>query len=490
MPRLFGGHLLSWCAGKLSAARLQYLATCAGDDGFAHPVIARLAGLWPDLNARASLIRPLQTTGAPRLITAYPGEFANSPALPSTWFRALHQQPPHEFRMRLGADKVKLRSFWQNFGSRPAGADAVANRPNFGSMDSHSPQTTPAGCAISVASLVGNGEANLAKFTCASHAQRSGQGDDSLFWHRVLEDLNAPGAGSAGGRAVARDRDGTRWGGALLFVKCDEDARANDFGLARFSACNEALPDCLANRASRPFTDLTEGAAWRPGERVPFDACKARARGPNHPPAASARFCHRFFFPADIVHLLECKGVAPLVFGPVIMRSLADVRIGPNNEQRLGRINERRQRFYDARPGPHRPPKIMLNSCTRGGWENLAGPARKAAKVRGAALFFKDLVLHFCAAGSPRSAQVRGVVAALDTVYEVLCDAPMRPSFATVARARQLVMEFGAAYQRLRELSRRAGVCGFAATPKVHKVQHLPLLTACINPVRVQVYAE
>ncbi len=32
--------------------------------------------------------------------------------------------------------------------------------------------------------------------------------------------------------------------------------------------------------------------------------------------------------------------------------------------------------------------------------------------------------------------------------------------------------------------------CAFPVTPKTHKVQHLPLLTACINPVRVQMYSE
>ena len=52
------------------------------------------------------------------------------------------------------------------------------------------------------------------------------------------------------------------------------------------------------------------------------------------------------------------------------------------------------------------------------------------------------------------------------------------------------VYGFLAAYQRMREQSRRSGVYAFAITPKTHKVQHLPKLTTCINPVRVQVYSE
>ena len=35
------------------------------------------------------------------------------------------------------------------------------------------------------------------------------------------------------------DRGGTLWRFALLFVKSDEDARCNDFGLTHFSGANE-----------------------------------------------------------------------------------------------------------------------------------------------------------------------------------------------------------------------------------------------------------
>ena len=38
---------------------------------------------------------------------------------------------------------------------------------------------------------------------------------------------------------TGRDRGGTLWRFALLFVKSDEDARCNDFGLTHFSGANE-----------------------------------------------------------------------------------------------------------------------------------------------------------------------------------------------------------------------------------------------------------
>ena len=59
-----------------------------------------------------------------------------------------------------------------------------------------------------------------------------------------------------------------------------------------------------------------------------------------------------------------------------------------------------------------------------------------------------------------------------------------------VARLRVVCLAMGAAYMRLRNLSMRAGLLHFKITPKVHKVQHIPLLASCINPRFVQNYAE
>ena len=440
----------------------------------------------------------------PQLVSEFPGEFVSHGLLPSTWFGLLHRYR-HEFRLRLGADRAKLRSFWHNFMGRPSNRDVRDNHPVVGGMDIDTLETvvpftlhadagpyskTSAVYCVSCSSLVGLGEAKLTNFLCASYVQRSGGGDDTLWWQRLIDDLIALGSGVVEGKEVARDSDGTLWRVALLFVKCDEDVRANDFGLSHFASRNEVCPDCLANRTTRPFTDMGEGASWRPGEDMAFILYKARAREPNHPLVASSFFCHRFFFPIDMMHLLECKGVAPVTFGSVLAWLLSDARVGANREQRLAAINAHREEFYNARPGSHRLPNIMEGSCKRDGWANLAGPAFKAAKVRGSAPFFRFIAHRYCTTMHVRDATLRAVVAALDDLYNELYDAPMFPPDPTVARVRQLCLDFGKAYQRMRELSRRSGIYAFAVTPKTHKVQHIPKLATCINPVRVQVYAE
>ena len=53
---------------------------------------------------------------------------------------------------------------------------------------------------------------------------------------------------------------------------------------------------------------------------------------------------------------------------------------------------------------------------------------------------------------------LNGLVVALDELYNVLYAAPMFPPPAVVMRVRELCLDFGKAYQRMRELSRRSGL--------------------------------
>ena len=81
-------------------------------------------------------------------------------------------------------------------------------------------------------------------------------------------------------------------------------------------------------------------------------------------------------------------------------------------------INARREAFYERRPGSNRLPKIRLTSCTRDGWGNLSGPAYKAAVVRQAAPFSRELVRHYCRTENTRDRMLRQVCTALDQLYD------------------------------------------------------------------------
>ena len=82
-----------------------------------------------------------------------------------------------------------------------------------------------------------------------------------------------------------------------------------------------------------------------------------------------------------MIHLLECKGVVPVMFGSCMDSLLADPRVGNNKDERLEAINGIRENLYTNDPGAHRLPNIYMSNCTRDGWANLAGPAYKAANI-------------------------------------------------------------------------------------------------------------
>ncbi len=161
--------------------------------------------------------------------------------------------------MRLGAERGKIRSFWAQLLSRPANQDVKNDHPivggkHFNFLETVIPFTIHADAGpfskktacyvVSCASLLGIGEAKLTKFACASYVQGAGGRGDESWWGHLLADFLALGSGVVNGREVARDADGNLWRAALLFVKCDEDVRANDFGLTHFSGANEVCPDC------------------------------------------------------------------------------------------------------------------------------------------------------------------------------------------------------------------------------------------------------
>ena len=104
------------------------------------------------------------------------------------------------------------------------------------------------------------------------------------------------------------------WKFVLLVAKMDEEARCNEFGRAHYSA-DMPCSECLCDRNDRPFTDLSAGAAWRETERLPWEACKARARVPWHPLVVSHFCCSRYTFFLDLMHVMDCKGVAASVWG-------------------------------------------------------------------------------------------------------------------------------------------------------------------------------
>lgn len=503
ISKLMGGLLRDWCDGLLSASRLQQCASDCVSDGFLHPMVSRMSRVGGGQHAQEGLLRLLSLCGVPQHLAHFPGETISEAMLPSSWIRLLAEYP-HEFKLRLGADRRKLQDFWADFLGRPANREVRLQHPVLCGLTSEElsnvvpltlhadagPYSKTSSCyCISFSGLLAVGDEQLVKYLCSSHIKGEG-GRIDTFWAHLISDFTALGCGKVGGCEIARDAEGNLWRFALLYCKSDEEARCNDFGFAHFSAAAEICSECLANRTNRPFTDLRESAAWRPSENMDFATYKMRVRVPPHPLCDSAFFCHRNFFVLDFMHLADCKGVAALTFGGVLMHLLRDARLGQSKAARLDRINAERQAHYNQRPGVATLPRIMMGNVVQAGWGDLHGPAYKAANTRQASPFFRELVHKFCVSGSPCDQCLRSVVASLDNVYAVLYSAGAFLTQDSMETLRAHVLEFGLSYQRLRELSRRSEVSAFPVRPKIHKFQHIPFLAEFINPRVVQAYGE
>ena len=106
---------------------------------------------------------------------------------------------------------------------------------------------------------------------------------------------------------------------------------------------------------------------------------------PHHPLVAS--IFHRFFFPTDYMHAMDCKGCAQLTYGGVLGRLTSLTDLGPNVNARLRLINRERIKWYGEHPDMHRLPCIRVASLKSDIWWNLSGKVFKAAICRHASVF-------------------------------------------------------------------------------------------------------
>jgi len=495
------GQLVAWSDGLSSAAALQRQMSYAVRDGLRHPMVERFANVAPDQHSHAGVMSVLAEAGIADLVTRVPVGGVTSVILPSTYVQVLRKHYPREFRLRLGAEPAKVDAFWNNWFASPArrafadqhdvlrGLDAQGARgmvPLTIHEDAGPCSKLKSANCISFSSLLGCGDEKISKFLCSSYIQETGGPREYDIWKVILEDLDMLARGELAGNAPGE----CFWRFVLLFAKSDEDCHANHWGLKHYSDANEICTECLANRTTQPFTNLLHTAEWRPTTLVDKASYIARVRVPLHPLFAS-KYATRYLAFLDIMHLLDCKGVAALVCGGILMRLLVLAKLGHNRQERLDTVNKFMKKWYDDHPRTNRLPPIRLGNLTADGWADLHGPAIKAAATRAAAPAFLAMCNeHLLPAASLADERTCAIIDRLVKIYDILYTETMFMSGPAIELLRGAVLEFGCLYMHLREHARVDNILAWPVKPKVHKLQHVPDIAVIVNPRFCQCYAE
>ena len=166
---------------------------------------------------------------------------------------------------------------------------------------------------------------------------------------------------------------------------------------------------------------------------------------------------------------------------------MTDLRLGANQETRLQTINAHLQAYQRAHPGEgNNLPPLRMENLTSDGWANLSGRVLKAAMIRKAAPFFKDIICHYYPSGSDIDICLRGVVTALDRFYKIIYGQGMFMDDGAVEELRLQCLAHGECYQALREMARRDHRRAWNVTPKCHNFQHIHVFASIMNPRFVQ----
>ena len=137
----------------------------------------------------------------------------------------------------------------------------------------------------------------------------------------------------------------------------------------------------------------------------------------TRPPALGKSIFTRHLLQMDVMHCMDCKGVAAIAYGSFLMYVVGDLRLGANQGERIDRFNTEMDTWYAARPGSNRLPAIKLSDIRKDGWGELHSPAIKAAMTREAAPFFCDLAERlYSAAPTPQEASTTQLLSELKNV--------------------------------------------------------------------------
>ena len=428
-----------------------------------------------------------------------------------TLIKELHRNS-EVFKVRLGARKHKVASFWKDLFSSEQGAELKSLHPHLKDVDVSTLATcipivihedaapftkNKSAATCSWSGLLGVGSEIQSKFIHHSFVKKT---DDtwmasSAVWAQFFDELDLLFTGyDKDGIAFMEDEDGV-WRVCLLFGKGDSEQQVVVYGLPGYSHSGRergVCGYCDADRVEKPFTDLSIAADWRPGERMANALWLARVRKVH--PLSSSRHFHRLFCRLDGMHNLDCKGTAAIVAGSVLAKAIReDNRLGNNIDARLARINEKLREFngsytFSSKINEIRRANLFVKGADQ--WITLHGPTIKAAGTRHIMPFVQMIAEECFDDGSPYSSSIIKVCRSLNGIYDALYTADLFLTATQHVALAERVVHFGKHFNACRKYAKDRRCFYFNSTWKVHQTMHLPYQAGLINPRFMQCYND
>ena len=507
-------HLRGWGEGIASAPRIWRHIAAMVRDGRQEACIHKMHSMAngpSDHNFHGRLVKMLKDEcDFGSLITGIGnGSSINSMVRPSVMFSWLHRCNRRLFKRIFGANKVTLRSFWERLFSSESGREFKELHPFLRGKSlaelsvviplilftDAGPYGKRNGCDICCfGSVICEGTEIQTKYVISVEIVNKADAIDSAqdFWDQLWADFETLASGLYDdGTPIARDSDGTLWGGCLLFNKADFE-RLVLLGRPSYSAAAQICGECFADRDAYPFSDLSRHATWRPTAAcMTNEVYVARHRQSGHP-MADWPILSKYFHRLDTMYAIDHNGVCGVLIGSIWRKLVkSEPRLGTNQQARLNTLNGKMQEYFDNHVVSCRLPKLLLsNLVDKGGWSNLSGPLVKAANVRHSTPFVEVLCREFFDDGSVYHRSIVKVISYLNGVIDILYSADWFLTDSEKAELSHRLLALGRYHMICRDCAREAQELHFAVRPKAHYVQHLADQCDLINSRFTSNYAE
>jgi len=399
-------ELGKWCDGHTTTPQLIQLCRDAMEDGLNQPILQRLScrkngkvrfNRRRPIGGLRDVMKVLDHPSITKFVVALDQGPIKHFVKPSMVMDSILQSSPGKFQMLFGAHTFKLVKFWDGFRSSPIGREMCATNPM---LASQTPETfsrcipivihEDAGPyakghsmnIINFSALLAKGPEHNTKILVATHLsdEKTKAANFTFFWDAIIQDFD---------ELALHDKligpDGQMWRAILIFGKGDMEMRMGTWGLPGWSHGVDVCPHCLANRDTRPYTDNRPNAAWRPTgiQSMPNSFFLERLSVPRHPLTISHYFS-KYFAVLDVMHVMDCKGVTAHVAGSILRYLVIRcMELGPNQQERLNKLNADMTSFQSNHRTPVRMPDIRLdNLLGKDGWACLGSQLVKAANTR------------------------------------------------------------------------------------------------------------